>query len=95
MYEFGITGTCSDNDPESFDLIATDDGYIPIFDTEFFEFWKFAERHEIEIEITTKFQYVKMKRWQTGLFSLLISGVTATDAATFILRFGDYISRDY
>jgi len=95
IYEFEISGTCGGNDPSSFNLIATSDGHIPIHETEFFEFWKLAEQSELEVEITTKFRYVKMKRWETGAFTLLIYDVTASDASTIKLRFGDYISRDY
>jgi len=95
IYDFEISGTCGSNDPSSFNLIATSNGHIPIYETEFFEFWKFAVQSELEVEITTKFRYVKMKQWETGAFILLIYDVPASDASTIKLRFGDYISRNY
>lgn len=94
IYEFEVTGLCNDNIPSSFDLIATPDGYIPIEETEFFELWKFADNFELDIEVTTKFEYVRTSRAKTGIFVFVISGVAVHDAATLILKFCDYIRRD-
>jgi len=49
----------------------------------------------MEIEVTTKFQYLRMTRLKKGVFVFVISGVAAADAATLVLRFSEYISRDY
>ena len=94
VYEFEVTGLCNDNIPSAFNLIATSDGYIPIEETEFFELWDFADNFELDIEVTTKFEYVRTNRAKTGIFIFVIAGVAAHDAATLVLKFSNYIRRD-
>jgi len=95
VYDFEVTGICTDTDPSAFNLIAISGGRIPIRQTNFFELWNYADSCEMEIEIKTRFEYRKMTRLTTGIFSFAIVGVAACDAATIILKFGDYINRDH
>lgn len=95
VYEFEVTGICVDNDPNSFNLIATALGYIPIEQTSFLELWNFADNYEMEVMITTKFEYLRMTRLTRGIFVFIIAGVAAADAAALLLRFGEYINRNY
>lgn len=94
-YDFEITGTCIDSSPESFYLIKTNDGYLPVNDTRFFELWSYAEKCELEINVRTTFQYVRMNRSPKGVFTLLISEVPESDVTGFILAFIEHINRDY
>jgi len=95
VYDFEVTGNCTDTDPSAFNLIATTDGRIPTGQTNFFELWKYADNCEMEIEITTRFEYRRMTRLTKGIFRFVILGVVASDAATIVLKFGDYIIRDH
>lgn len=95
VYEFEVTGICTDNDPSAFNLIATDAGYISIEKTNFFELWNFAENCEVEISVTTKFEYLRMTRLRKGIFIFLITGVATIDAAALAVKFSEHISRDY
>lgn len=95
VYDFEVTGICTDSDPLAFSLIKTADGYLPIDETSFYDLWNYADNCEMEIEVTTKFQYLRMTRLKKGVFVFVISGVAAADAATLVLRFSEYISRDY
>ena len=95
IYDFEVTGMCTDTDPRAFNLIAISDARIPIEQTAFSEFWKYADDCEMVIEIETNFEYRRMKRSTTGIFSFAVVGVAACDAATIILKFGDYIKRNH
>lgn len=95
VYDFEVTGMCTDTDPSAFNLIAISGARIPIGQTNFFELWKYADNCEMEIEIKTKFEYRRMTRSTTGIFCFAIVGVAASDAATIVLKFGDYINRNH
>lgn len=94
-YDFEISGTCTDNNPKSFNLIKTNDGYIPINETPFFELWNYAEKCELEIDVRTTFRYVRMNRSERGTFILLISEIPESDVTGFVLAFIEHINRDY
>ena len=95
VYDFVVTGICTSADPSDFKLLAIMDERAPIERTSFFDLWRYADNCDLEIEITTKFDYYKMIRSTSGIFSFAILGVTASDAATIILKFGDSINRDH
>ncbi|WP_423680489.1 hypothetical protein [Undibacterium sp. WLHG33] len=93
VYQLVVTGSCTDNNPSAFKLIATSEGSIPIEQTNFFELWNYANNCEMEIEITTKFEYRRMARTRKGIFVMVISGISALDATILALKFGEYINR--
>jgi hypothetical protein len=95
VYDFEVTGMCTDTDPNAFNLIAIPGGRIPIAQTKFLELWNYADNCEMQIEVTTKFEFRRMNRLKTGIFKFEIVGVAACDAATIVLKFGDYINRDH
>jgi hypothetical protein len=94
-YDFEITGTCTDNNPESFYRIKTNDGYVPISETPFFELWNYAEKCELEINVRTTFRYVRMNKAKIGAFTLIISEIPESDVAGFLLAFFEHINRNY
>lgn len=95
VYDFVVTGSCTNNDPSTFNLIATSEGHIPIGKTIFLELLNFANNCDMEIEITTRFEYRRMVRSTKGIFIFAISGIAGSDAAIFALKFGEYINRDH
>ena len=95
VYEYEVTGICTDHDPRAFNLVATDTGYISIEETNFFELWEFSANNDIEISITTKFEYLRMTRLKKGIFIFLITGVSEIDAATLAVKFSEHINRNY
>lgn len=93
VYDFEVTGTCTDTNPNKFNLIAISGGRIPTEQTNFLELWKYAGNCEMQIEVTTTFEYRGMTRLNNGIFNFAIIGVAASDAAIIIMKFGDYINR--
>ena len=91
VYEFMVNGICTEPDPIAFNLISTIDGPTRIEETPFLELWNYADNCEMEIKVTTEFEYRQMMRSSNGIFVFVISEVLASDAAIFTLKFGDYI----
>lgn len=95
IYEFEINGICADTNPESFLLIKTNHGYVPISETPFFSAWNYAEKCDLEIIVETKFRYTRMERSNKGTFTLIISETEDSNVSGFSLMFIENISRDY
>jgi len=95
IHEYEITGACKGDSPESFYLIKTTDGYVPINEIPFFELWNYAEKCELEINVRTTFRYLRMTKAKLGYFTLIISEIPESNISGFLLAFSEYINRDH